>query len=126
MEIMIVVIIISILVSLAFPFYYRSVERSRMNEAYYHLSAIRNAELAYYTKYLTYADNLLDLTADNPNDLPLRNRYFDYNEDILTIPTGIGSGFVAACTRNNTNNILSFSYYVNINQDGIISTNFYQ
>lgn len=122
MELMIVVIIVAILVTLALPVYHRTVERSRMSEAYLHLEAIKNAELAYYNKYNTYALLLNDLTVDNPNNLPVETRYFDYAEIIPQYPSG---GFSIQCTRNDTNNVLSFDYYIYMNQDGKIETNFY-
>ena len=127
MEVMIVVIIVAILAAIALPLYTRTVERSRMAEAYTQLSVIREAQLAYYNRYLQYADFLNDLInfrLDDPNSDDLYpNRYFQY-KNIITAPIS-GDGFVVQCTRNDTNNVLGLNYYISMNQDGQIDTDFY-
>ena len=119
---MIVKLIISILAGLSAPIYLSTAERSRTSEAYVHLEAIKNAELAYYNKYFQYSSSLNNLTVDNPNNITSNYRYFNYAEFIpLIMP---GDGFVASCQRNNKDNVLRRNYYIWINQDGAIWSDF--
>ena len=126
LEILIVIIIIGILVTVALPLYSRTVEGSRMSEAYTQLSAIRNAELAYYNKYLVYSNNLnyLLVFVDNPNDDNLYpNRYFEYDNRIALGPSG--GDFLIRCDRNTYENNLGIDYYIKISQNGTFENNFY-
>lgn len=123
MELLIVVIIVAILVTIALPLYDKTLETSRISEAYVQLAAIKDAESAYYTKYYRYATSLNDLTASNPDDISAATRYFDYsgNSDNIALT---GSGFILKCYRNQNKNTLNVSYYVSMNQDGVIYNNF--
>jgi Tfp pilus assembly protein PilE len=121
---MVAVVILAILVALAFPIYNRTVERSRMSEAYTHLSAVKDAALAYYNRYYTYPSLLNQLTIDNPNNIPIQTRYFNY--DTFFVSSGEPpTGFTYSCTRNSTNNSGAYSYQIWINQDGEIGNTFY-
>ncbi len=123
MELMIVIIILAVLVTIALPLYDKTLETSRMSEAYVQLAAIKDAESAYYTKYYRYATSLNDLTTSNPDDISAATRYFDYsgNSDNIQL---IGTGFILKCYRNQNKNILNVNYYISMNQDGIIDNNF--
>lgn len=123
-ELMVAIVILAILVALAFPIYNRVVERSRISEAYTHLSAVKDAALAYYNKYYGYPTYLNQLTVDNPNNMPIQTRYFNY-DTMFNSGFEPPSGFTYSCTRNSTNNSGAYSYQVWINQDGEIGTNFY-
>lgn len=124
MELMIAIVILAILVTLAFPLYQRTVERSRMSEAYLHLEAIKNAEFAFYNKYNEYSPLLNALIVDNPNDITTADtRYFEYNQGIVLQISP--PGFKAQCTRNDKDNALGRNYFIWINQDGQIWSDFY-
>lgn len=69
-ELLMVVIIIGILVTLAVPNYYRSVERAKAGKAKAALDAIRKAELQYRAFNDTYTGTLTDLADyDLPTEL---------------------------------------------------------
>jgi len=69
-ELLMVVIIIGILVTLAVPNYYRSVERAKGGKARGGMDAIRKAELQYRGAHDIYTNALADLeTYDLPNDI---------------------------------------------------------
>ncbi len=69
-ELLMVVIIIGILVTLAVPNYYRSIERAKAGKAKAAMDAIRKGELQYRAFNDTYSDDLADLEAyDLPKDL---------------------------------------------------------
>lgn len=69
-ELLMVVIIIGILVTLAVPNYYRSVERAKAGKAKAALDALRKAELQYRAFNDEYVDVALDLSDLEPYDLP--------------------------------------------------------
>jgi prepilin-type N-terminal cleavage/methylation domain-containing protein len=61
LELIIVLVIISILVSLAIPRYQRAVEKARASEGVRILGALREAQIRYYEQNDTFADSLSDL-----------------------------------------------------------------
>ncbi|MBI4845337.1 MAG: type II secretion system protein [Candidatus Omnitrophica bacterium] len=69
-ELLMVVIIIGILVTLAVPNYYRSIERAKAGKAKAAMDAIRKAEI----QYRAFNDEYIDLNGDmaelEPYDLP--------------------------------------------------------
>lgn len=68
MELMIVIIILGILVTIATPMYYKSIERARMAEAVNNLGAIRSSEHRYYAAQAKITTFLNDLDVGNPID----------------------------------------------------------
>ncbi|MDD5005071.1 MAG: prepilin-type N-terminal cleavage/methylation domain-containing protein [Candidatus Omnitrophica bacterium] len=63
MELIIVIVVIGILVSLAWPTYIKVIEKSRVTEAKNMLSAIRQSQIRYYAQYLRYSTsaNTIDI-----------------------------------------------------------------
>jgi prepilin-type N-terminal cleavage/methylation domain-containing protein len=69
-ELLMVVIIIGILVTLAVPSYYKSIERTKGSKAKAGLRTITNAQVQYRALNDTYTVNLVDLAdVDLPADL---------------------------------------------------------
>lgn len=67
-EILVVVIIIGILATIAFPRYERAVERARISEAQRLLGAVRAAQISYATQHNRYTNSSSDLV-----DIEIRN-----------------------------------------------------
>ncbi len=92
-EILIVTVILAIVVAVALPSYFRSVQRARSAEAVSNLGVIREAELAHQAQYGTFAE-AIDLPAINAAlDLELNSRTFEYE-----IVQADDSSFLAVAT----------------------------
>jgi prepilin-type N-terminal cleavage/methylation domain-containing protein len=72
LELLTVVIIISILTSIALPQFFKAAERARASEAVGILGSLRAAQLRYYTQHGRLANNVDDLDVD-----VLGLKYFD-------------------------------------------------
>lgn len=87
LEIIIVIIIVGVLVSIAFPRFFTIIEKSRSSEAYGQISALRTALQMCYTQKGKYADCAVGtaflgtgwdhLMIENPSDIP--GSHFDYD-----------------------------------------------
>lgn len=117
-EIMIVIVVIGVLASIAWPRYILITEKSRTAEAKDVLGRIRATEIGYYFEYDSYTTNLALL----PMDVPiLCNTSFYYNYSI----SGGGASFTASATRcasggKPPDSPGGFAYEVNITQDGAL------
>ncbi len=77
MEVLIVVVILAVLAGLAMPVYIRTVARAREGEGWLALSAIRSAELGYYTEHEEiFTSDVNDLDIEDPSAPPAG--LFDY------------------------------------------------
>ena len=92
-ELMIVVVIIGILASIAYPRYIRIAEKGRAAEAKDALGRIRNAELGYRFEFDTYTSDFTALQTDFPTSCT-PNFYFFYVIDSAT-----AGSFSARATR---------------------------
>ena len=108
LEIIIVLIIISILASIALPKYFKTVEFARGFEALVALGNLRFSMYRYYAPQLTYIGALLsNLDVENPNDDPRRG--FDY---ALNPPPTVNT-FIIKATR-----ITDPNSWISMDQDG--------
>ena len=105
LEILVVIIIISVLASLAMPRYFRTIDYARAMEALAHLGSIRQSLFRYYAPNRTYAGAFLSPTSpwdtnldiDNPNNESLYpGSHFAYTIDISDPPTS----FTITARRN--------------------------
>ena len=76
MELIIVVILIALLTSVAYPRYIKAMEKSKVGEAMTNLFSIRMAEKVYFIQHGTFTSNMADLSIDDPNSVT--SRYFYY------------------------------------------------
>ncbi|MDD5745687.1 MAG: prepilin-type N-terminal cleavage/methylation domain-containing protein [Candidatus Omnitrophica bacterium] len=115
-ELLMVVIIIGILVTLAVPNYYRSVERAKSGKAKGAMDAIRKAELQYRGANDQYTNTLADLEDyDLPLDLVDDGADADWTYSITTANT---SELVINAERANGPHATST---LTMDQDGLIS-----
>lgn len=122
LEMIVVVVILSILSSIALPKYLIMAEKGRMAEAKSTLAALRDAQVRYMAQMEHFTNVLADL--DTP---PSGMKYF--NVDITGTDTSLAAALnpnteVATCVRNSVNSVNTFpaNYVVNINQFGTISS----
>jgi len=117
-ELMIVVVVIGILVSIAWPRYILVAEKSRTAEARNILGRIREAEMGYYLEYDSYTTSIALLSLDVPASC---NSSFYYNYSI----SGGGASFKANATRCTSNgkppdSPSGVAYVLNITQNGVL------
>jgi type IV pilus assembly protein PilE len=91
-ELIVVVIILSILVSLAMPQYTMTVERSRSAEARRVLGTIREAELAYYLEYEAYSASFTNLRLGGIPSACNTSFYFSYSAGATSTGTRCTAG----------------------------------
>lgn len=116
LEILIVVVIVSILASLAIPRYQKSVEHAKGSEAIANLNILRGAELRYFGEYDVETNNLINLDVENPN---FNAKYFSSYS--LNIGPSISDGnFTITATRNSG---IYNNSWISLNQNGIYSGN---
>ncbi|MFH0940647.1 MAG: type IV pilin-like G/H family protein [Candidatus Omnitrophota bacterium] len=118
MELMIVVVVIGVLVSIAWPRYILVAEKSRTAEAKNVLGQIRATELGYYLEYDSYTTNIAMLSLGIPTSC---NTSFYYNYSI----SGGGASFIASATRCTSggkapNSPGGVAYVLNITQNGVL------
>jgi type IV pilus assembly protein PilE len=118
MEVMIVVVIIGILASIAWPRYIIVAEKSRTAEAKNILGQIRATELGYYLEYDSYTTNIALLSLGVPTSC---NTSFYYNYGIA----GGGASFTATATRCTSggkapDSPSGVAYVLNITQNGVL------
>ena len=117
-EILIVIVTLSILVGIAVPVYQTSVEKARRSEAIHNLSAIRQAEMRYYTQFGFYTRDLQRL------DVTPVGQYINGSTAGQTASFGYGissassDSFTAYATR--FNNSQAPSYSIEIDERGVI------
>jgi len=119
-EIMVVVVIIGILASIAWPRYVLVVEKSRAAEAKTVLGRIRTAETGYYLEYNSYTAKTTLLSLDIPASC---NASFYYRYSIV-VKNGPAS-FTATATRctadgKTPNSPGGIAYVVNITENGYL------
>ena len=117
-EIMIVVVIIGVLASIAWPRYILVAEKSRTAEAKDVLGRIRASEIAYYFEYDAYATNITLLSLDIPTSC---NATFYYNYSI----GGGGASFTAKANRctaggKSPDSPGGINYELNMTQNGTL------
>ena len=117
-ELMVVVVIIGVLVSIAWPRYILVAEKSRTSEAKNILSQIREAEMGYYLEYDTYTTNVTLLSLGVPTSCNV-SFYYNYSA------SGGGASFTATATRCTSggkppNSPGGTAYVVNITQNGVL------
>lgn len=113
LELMVVLIIISILVTLAVPTYLNSIEKAAASEGVHLLGELRSAQLRYRNECPTacYATNIALLDVEFT-----AQRYFTINL------AGSYDGQVARVDRNNNRRPATFgAYFLTINRDGQIT-----
>ena len=118
LELMVVVIIIGVLASIAWPRYIFITEKSRTSEAKSILGQIRSAEIGYFTENDAYTTNLTKLSVDVPMAC---NASFYYSYSIA----GGGVSFTATATRctaggRSPNSPGGTAYVININENGVL------
>lgn len=120
-ELLMVVIIIGILVTLAVPNYYRSVERAKGGKAKAACDAIRKAELqyrAFYDDYVAVSGSMTELeTFDLPDDLVQDADDGDWTYAV----TVAGDGSTMTITATRTAGPFTGSSFT-MNQDGDFDT----
>ncbi len=95
LELLIVILVISILSSVAIPTYIRTVERVRAKEAITNLELIRAGEKIYNLENAAYTGNLNGYSAINTNlNLDIEPEFWSYNV------TGGASTFSSTSTRD--------------------------
>ncbi|HTL69857.1 MAG TPA: prepilin-type N-terminal cleavage/methylation domain-containing protein [Candidatus Eisenbacteria bacterium] len=123
LEILIVLIIIGVLAALAIPIYVSTVEKSRKQEAYQTLSAVREAQLRYRTANAAYASSYTALDydpTDVTSDPPGMVRHFTY-----AAPTAAAATWSVVATRNATDRPTGVpAYTVTIDQTGTITSTY--
>jgi prepilin-type N-terminal cleavage/methylation domain-containing protein len=120
LELIIVLVIISILVSLAIPRYQRAAEKARASEGVRILGALREAQIRYYERWRDFAETS-DFVNSNPLDIEIPfSKYFNVG-DINLKHSFMGlSTYVASVKRNGVNNFLGENYVLHIREDGYI------
>lgn len=98
LEILIVVVIVGILASLAIPRYQKSVESSKAAEAYANLNALREAEWVHHgrTGVFVTQSNFNDLAIENPMNVPLPQRKFNYTAFLSSTGPGQDTFYIDA------------------------------
>lgn len=126
LEILIVIVIIGVLAALAVPAYTTAVEKSRKQESYQNLGAVRQAQQRYWAAYGVYTTGAgaytrldFDPTAVTPGNIA----HFTYG-----LPAAAGTGYSVTATRNATDFPagagIPAGYTVQINQNGTITSQF--
>jgi type IV pilus assembly protein PilE len=123
LEILIVLIIIGALAALAIPAYTTTVEKSRKQEAFQALSALRESQLRYRMGNATYSATYTALDfnpTDVASDPPGMVRHFTY-----AAPTAAAATWSAVATRNATDRPAGVpAYTVTIDQTGTITSTY--
>ena len=114
-ELIVVVIILSILVSLAMPQYTMTVERSRSAEARRILGTIREAELAYFLEYEAYSASLTNLRLSGIPTGCQATHYFTY------APATTGTTVATRCTSGGKPPQSSTAYTIQLTAAGALS-----
>jgi len=117
-----VVIIVGILVSFAIPRYLKTVEKSRMAEAYMVLGSVRTSQVRSLLENSTYASSLAQLDFD-PSAAGAFSGAPIY---AYSIAPGAGpAGFVAVATRGSdpplTLSGCATGYTIRLNHDGLFA-----
>jgi len=117
-ELIVVVVVIGVLASIAFPRYVFVAEKSRTSEARNILGQIREAEMGYFLEYDTYTTNIALLSLGLPTSCNT-SFYFSYGV------SGGGASFTATATRctsggKRPNSPGGTAYVVNITQNGVL------
>ncbi len=117
-ELMVVVVVIGVLASIAWPRYILVAEKSRTAEAKNVLGQIRATELGYYLEYDSYTADIALLSLGVPTAC---NTSFYYNYSI----SGGGTSFAATATRcvaggKPPNSPDGVAYVLNITQNGVL------
>ncbi len=118
LELIMVLVIIGILISIAGPMYFKTVERSRIAEAKRMLGMIRMAQMRYYAEHASFTPNINELDVDVAN-----GKYF--NMELTASVSGVtpgtavsSSGYLGAVTRNNVQNVYGTNYQIKIGPKG--------
>jgi len=99
-EVMVVVVVISVLITMSIPRFQRTIEQSRVEIAAANLRAIWTAQRLYWLEYRTYATDLNELvTADMLDSLLVSGtRYY-----VCAIDNADNQTFAASATRTGSN-----------------------
>lgn len=127
LEILIVIVIVGVLAALAVPAYTASVEKSRKQEAYKNLGAVRQSQQRYWAAYGRYATgrNAYNQLDYNPSAVTPGNiMHFTYGAPSATV-----TGYRVTATRNSTDfpvgaGRIPAGYTVRINENGTITAQF--
>lgn len=116
-ELMVVVMVIGILATIAFPRYQRLVEKARGAEAKRILGQIRDAEIAYYYEFDTLASNLNGLNLDDvQQSCSDGTHFFSYSI------SGAGTIYTAdRCTSGGKPPRSTLNFRINLTFDGVMS-----
>ncbi|MFH2144420.1 MAG: prepilin-type N-terminal cleavage/methylation domain-containing protein [Candidatus Omnitrophota bacterium] len=115
-ELLMVVIIIGILVTLAVPNYYKSIERAKAGKAKAACDAIRKAQLQYRAFNDTYASDIADLSDyDLPDELS-DGSDGDWTYDVSSADT---AGVTITAERASGPYATSASNFFTFDQDGV-------
>ncbi|MFH2138278.1 MAG: prepilin-type N-terminal cleavage/methylation domain-containing protein [Candidatus Omnitrophota bacterium] len=115
-ELLMVVIIIGILVTLAVPNYYRSIERAKGGKAKAALDGIRKAELQYRAFNDTYTGTIADLAE---YDLPPEIAAGADSDWAYTIPTSTSTALGLTATRSAGPHATEV---ISMDQDGVLTS----
>lgn len=125
-EVLIVIIILAVLAALALPVYTTTVEKSRKEEAYDNLRAVRASMLRYKQGFpsnpypSTYGPLDFDPT-DTASDPPGTTRHYVYS----ATPTGGASTFSITATRNTIDRPAGVpAYTITVDQNGSIDSQY--
>lgn len=110
-ELIVIVIIISILATLGFVQYAKTIERARGMEARKVLGQLRQSEIAYYQEYDAYTTDIGNLIVNAPTDCT-NTHYFSYSGGGTTTTDGIGTAL--RCTTSGKNPNVDPGYAINV------------
>ena len=110
-ELIVITIIISILATLGFIQYAKTIERARGMEARKVLGQLRQAETAYYQEYNAYTSDITTLITNAPTGCT-NTHYFNYSAEGTT--TADGSGIALRCTTSGKNPNVDPGYTINV------------
>lgn len=120
LEILIVLVIIAVLAGLAVPAYTTAVEKSRKQEAYTTLGAVRGAQMRYFAGRNAFTAAYVDLDFDPT--LAVTGNVVHYTYPAMG---GGGATFTATATRNAVDRPAAVAaYVVTIIQDGTITSTY--
>lgn len=81
LELVVVIVVLGILSSIAFPLYFKAIEQGYETEGRQALARIRLAELRYHGDHALFTTRFADLDMPDPT---LSSRYFTFQIDLAT------------------------------------------
>ena len=113
-EILIVVVIMGVLVTMAFPMLIKTIEQAKVDEAIANLNLIRTGQKIYFLEGSTFSPTIEDLYVENPNDMA--EGFYDYS-----MVSSSTSDFTARASRKDNAPSPYKDFYYDISKDGTIT-----